>query len=163
MKFRWLTALCFSFLGLARADTLQPAKAECETLIEAVLPFAEKMLKQEGEFFPYGGALKSTGEIASIASYDGREQPPSSDVIALLKYGFVDGAKSGKYKATALVYDVRVVLPSSGEKSDAIAISVNHRDNYSVIVYYPYQLNDGKLTYGESFAQQGEFDIFEPQ
>ena len=163
MKFRWLTALCFSFLGAARADTSQPAKAECETLIEAVLPFAEKMLKKEGEFFPYGGALKSTGGIASIASYDGREQPPSADVIAFLKNGFVDGAKSGKYKATALVYDVRVVLPSSGRKTDAIAISVNHRDDYSVIVYYPYQLNDGKLTYGEAFAQQGEFDIFQPR
>lgn len=160
MKLRWLVALGFSILGIGRAETLQPPKAECEMLMNAVLPFAEQMLKKDGEFFPYGGALKSTGKIASIAGYDGRERPPSTDVINLLKQGFVAGAKSGEFKATALVYDVRVVVPSSGKKSDAIAVALNHRSNYSVIVYYPYELKMGVLTYGEVFAQKGESDIF---
>jgi hypothetical protein len=160
MKLRWLAALGFSILGMGRAETLQHPKAECELLMNAVLPFAEKMLKKDGEFFPYGGVLKSTETIASLAGYDGRERPPSTDVINLLKKGFVDGAKSGEYRATALVYEVRVVVPSSGKKSDAIAVSLNHRANYSVIVYYPYELKKGVLTYGEVFAQKGEFDIF---
>lgn len=160
MKLRWLAALGFFILGIGRAETSQPPKAECELLMNAVLPFAEQMLRTDGEFFPYGGALKSTGKIASLAGYDGRERPPSTDVINLLKKGFVGGAKSGEYKATALVYDVRVVVPSSGKKFDAIAVSLNHRANYSVIVYYPYELKNGVLTYGEVFAQNGEFDIF---
>ncbi len=83
-------------------------KAECESLMNAALPFAEKMLKQHGEFFPYGAALKENGEIASVAGYDGREQPPSKDVIGLLKQGFVQGAKAREYRATALVYDIKV-------------------------------------------------------
>jgi len=138
-------------------------KAESETLLNAALPFAEQMLQKHGEFFPYGSALKNNGEIASIAGYDGREQPPSSDVIRLLKQGFVQGAKSNNYKATALVYDVKVNLPSSDKKSDAIAVSLNHRENYSVIVFFPYQLKNGKLTFSEVFAQKGEADIFPPK
>ncbi len=135
-------------------------KAECESLMNAALPFAEKMLKQHGEFFPYGAALKENGEIASVAGYDGREQPPSKDVIGLLKQGFVQGAKAREYRATALVYDVKVKLPASGEKSDAIAVSLNHRENYSVIVFFPYRLKNGQLVFGEVFAQEGEADVF---
>ena len=41
-----------------------------------------------------------------------------------MKAGFVEGARRGEYKATALVYDVRVKLPSTEEKSDAIAVSL---------------------------------------
>lgn len=128
--------------------------------MNVAMPFAEQMLQKHGEFFPFGAALKSNGEVASVASYDGREQPPSKDIIRLLKDGFIQGAKSGEYKATALVYDVKVTLPVSGKKSDAIAVSLNHRENYSVIVLFPYQLNNGQLTIGEVFAQQGESDVF---
>lgn len=152
--------LFFSIITAACADTSQNQKQECEQLMNAVLPFAERMLSKEGEFFPYGGALKSTGEIANIAGYDGREHPPSTDLIELLKQGFIAGANSGEYRATALVFDVRVVVPSTGEKSDAIAVSLNHKGNYSVIVYYPYELKEGVLKYGEVFAQKGEYDIF---
>ena len=135
-------------------------KVECEALMNASLPFAEQMLQKHGEFFPYGTALKRNGEVISISGYDDREQPPSSDLIQLIKQGFVQGAKAGDYKATALVYDVRVSLPSSGHKSDAIAVSLNHESNYSVIVFFSYQVKNGELTFGEVFAQQGESDIF---
>jgi hypothetical protein len=33
-------------------------------------------------------------------------------------------AESGAYVATALVYDVRVALPTPGKRSDAIAVSI---------------------------------------
>jgi hypothetical protein len=160
MKTRWILVFLFLYTLTAGAQTMNSPKAECENLMDAVLPFAEQILQRNGEFFPYGGALRTTGEIVKLAGYDGSEQPPSADVIRLLKQGFIQGAKSGKYKATALVYNVRVVLPSSGEKSDAIAVSLNHRDNYSLIVFFPYQLNAGKIAFGEVFAQKGGADVF---
>jgi hypothetical protein len=62
----------------------------------------------------------------------------------------------GKVKATALVCDVRVVLPGTSEKSDAIAVALDHKDKYSVVVMFPYVLHAGKLTIGTPFAQKGE-------
>ena len=47
------------------------AKADCEVLLNAVLPFAEKMLGEHGEFSPYGGAMRPNGEIISVSGYDG--------------------------------------------------------------------------------------------
>ncbi|MFT3847578.1 MAG: hypothetical protein QM739_02560 [Propionivibrio sp.] len=107
-----LIVLSFLYLLAAGVQSMATPKAECEHLMNATLPFAEQMLQKHGEFFPYGAALKTTGDISSVAGYDGREQPPSNDIIRLLKESFVKGAKSGEYKATALVYDVRVVVPA---------------------------------------------------
>lgn len=128
--------------------------------MDAALPFAQRMLREEGAFLPYGAVLGSDGEIRDVSGYDGRECPPAPEIISLLKRAFVDGADSGDYRATALVYDVRVVLPTSGEKSDAIAVALDHRDHYSVVVLFPYQLVDGELALGDVFAQKGSADIF---
>jgi hypothetical protein len=135
-------------------------KADCEALLSSVLPFAEQMLSLHGEFFPFGGAMRPDGKFVSVGGFDGEEHPLSADIIRLIKDGFIQSAHRGEYKATALVYDVRVKVPSTGEKSDAIAVSLNHRDDYSVVVLFPYRITDGKLVIGDPFAQQGEADIF---
>ncbi len=85
---------------------------------------------------------------------------PSKDVISLLKQGFVQSANAREYRATALVYGDQVKLPTSGEKSDAIAVSLNHRENYSVIVFFPYLLKNSQLVFGEVFSQKREADVF---
>ena len=135
-------------------------KEDCEQLMNAALPFAERMLRQEGEFYPYGAVLGNDGRISDIAGYDGKEHPASANIIKLIHDGFVQEARTGKYKATALVYDVKVAVPSNGVPSDAIAVALDHRDDYSVIVYFPYQLKNGHLTLGEAFAQKGKGDVF---
>lgn len=138
-------------------------KADCEALMSSVLPFAQQMLTAPGEFFPFGGAMRPDGQIVSVASYDGNERPKSADVIAQMKGAMIAAAREGEYKATAIVYDVRIKLPSTGEISDAIAVSLNHRDNYSVIVLIPYKIDAGKLIPGATLAQKGEADIFPAQ
>ena len=141
---RFLYFFLFTLLAtVGHAQSMNTAKAESESLMNAALPFAEEMLQKHGEFFPYGQALDRKGKVVSVAATNGQEHPPSAEIISLLKKAFVQGANSGKYKATALVYDVRVQLPSTGAKSDAIAVSLNHRDDYSVVVFFPYRREAG--------------------
>jgi hypothetical protein len=104
--------------------------------------------------------MRPDGQLESFGGYGGNERPEATDVIAWLKAAFIAAARNGEYKATAIVYDVRVKLPSSGEKSDAIAVSLNHRDDYSVVLLFPYRIDSGKLSLGEPFPQTGEADIF---
>lgn len=141
---------------------MSDAKADTEALMNAVLPFAERMLTQHGEFFPFGGAMKPDGEIVNVAGYDGRERPTSNDLIELLGEGFRKDAKNGRYKATAIAYDVRVTLPNTTTSSDAIAVALDHRDNYSVLVLFPYTLTAGLLQLGEPFAEKGARNVFKP-
>jgi hypothetical protein len=145
------------------SETVSDPKADCEALMNSALPFAEQMLTTHGEFFPFGAAMRIDGQLVSVAGYEGDENPRSTDVIRLIKAGFIQGAHRGQYKATAVLYDVRVKLPSTGDTSDAIAVSLNHRDHYSIVVIFPYKISRGKLMLGDAFAQNGESDIFPPR
>jgi len=133
---------------------MQEGKDEAQRLMDSVLPFAEQMLNEYGEFIPYGGAMKSNGEIVSVAGTDGEEQPKSTDIIKLLQDRFRNEAENGNYKATAIVYDARV------KSSDAIVIALDHKSGYSVVVFLPYTLENGQLEYGEISAQAGENSVF---
>ncbi|MBB1301292.1 hypothetical protein H5183_08085 [Pseudoalteromonas sp. SR44-8] len=139
---------------------MDQGKAESQELMDAVLPLAEQLLTEHGEFFPYGGAMTPTGEIVNVAAYDGDEHPPSTDVISMLNKAFISASRSKTYKATALVYDVRVPLPETGEKSDAIAINLDHQSGYSVVVFLPYEITEQGLKFGSIFAQAGEKGVF---
>ena len=155
-----LVFLCLSWgFNNAEAQNMTQTKADCEELMNAALPFAKQMLQQHGEFFPYGSAMAPDGKITQIGGYDGREHPPSAEIISLLKDGFKQGAKEKKYKATALVYDVRTTLADGG-KSDAIAIALDHEANYSVVVLFPYKLQDGELQVGQITGHKGTNEIF---
>ena len=136
------------------------AKADAEALLNVVMPFAEKMLAKHGEFYPYGAAMKPDGDIVSVAAYDGREQPPSADLIDLLRTELRRDAEKLLCKATAIVYDVRAVPPGGDSAGDAIAVALDHRDNYSVVVLFPYTIANNSVQIGEPFAERGEDAIF---
>ncbi len=137
------------------------SKTDVETLMNEMLPFGQEMLEKYGEFIPYGGAMKPNGEIVSVSGYEGTEHPLSQDIIDLLKDGYRSAVRKGKYKATAIYYDMRITPPKTDIKTDAIAIALDHKDNYSAIVFFPYRLVDEKVVFGEVFAQAGENDIFD--
>ena len=138
-------------------------KEECEDLMSAVMPHAEELLTKHGEFLPFGATLSPSDEVILAAAYTGQEQPPSLDLIRLLEEGFRRGAAEAKYKATALVYDVRVVPPKKAEKQDAIAVRLDHRDRYAVVVYYPYVLSaSGVPSLEAPFATAVDAPIFAP-
>lgn len=135
-------------------------KSDVEYLMNETIAFADQMLSEHGEFFPYGAAMTPNGEIVSVAGYEGSEQPPSQKLIDLLKGGFRQSASNGEYKATVIFYDVRVSMPDGVGKSDAIAAALDHREDYSVVVFFPYKLDGGEIQYGELFAQAGENAVF---
>jgi hypothetical protein len=145
------------------ASTTQP-KADCEVVMNFGLPLVEEVLKRHGEFLPFGAAMRPNGEMICLGAYDGRELPSLAgafaDTIRSLKDALIAGARRQEYMATALFYEVAVALPSSSQRRDAVAVSLNHRDGYSVIVLLPYSIEDGQVVYDAPQAQPGEADIF---
>ena len=137
-------------------------KSEVEQLMnDAVgVAFADSMLRQHGEFFPYGVAMKPDGEIVSVAIDTDTDQPASEEVIDVLEKSMKESAELGEYKAAGIFYDVRVTLPSTGEPSDAIAASLFHAEGYSVTVFFPYRIESEGVEYGELFAQAADNVVF---
>jgi hypothetical protein len=137
------------------------AKQESEVLMNALLPLAEKMLGQYGEFYPYGGYLKPDGTIVDVGASDpDTDHPKSKDLIYILRSSLQDLAGRNECKAVAIVFNVAVRLPNSDRRSDAIQVSLEHSEGYSMEVFFPYQIVENKVVYGETFAQQGKADVF---
>jgi hypothetical protein len=160
-RFLRLLLLAGLSCSAAQGQFVNDAKSECEQLMNSALPLAKQMLQEHGEFFPFGLALNSKGKVVAVAPYDQREHPTSEDFIGQLKQLFNAQAKAGEFRATALIYDATVQTPKSGVNTDAIAVALDHRDNYSVVVFVPYRLERNQLTLGEMFAQQGAGEVFE--
>ena len=100
------------------------ARDDFSALLDALMPFAEQMLKKHGEFFPFGAAVSIAGEVSAHATYDGNETPSSEEVIAGLVQAFQTEAGRGAIRASGICYDGRIV--QDGKKVDAVIINLEH-------------------------------------
>lgn len=137
------------------------AKRESERLMNEILPLAKKMLQEYGEFHPYGGYMKPDGEIVHVGVEDlETEYPKAIDLIYILRNSLQKKARANQCKATAIVLNIGVKAPGSGSQNDALQVSLDHIDGYSVEVFFPYQVINREVVYGEIFAQEGKHVIF---
>jgi hypothetical protein len=145
---------------LLAASPMPSPKTQCESLLDVILPMATKTLKEHGEFYPFGASLDQDGKLAMAMAYVGQEKPPSQPLIDMLHDEFRAAASRRKIIASAVVYDVRVTPPGTSTKIDAVAVELDHRDSYSVVVFIPYIIQDGTVNIREPFANKGEGRIF---
>lgn len=137
------------------------AKQEAEKLMNAMLPLAERMLRQHREVYPYGGYMKLDGTIVDVGADDPETyHPKSGDLIYVLRSSLREIAGSKRCKAAAILFDAVIDLPESGHRGDAIQVCLEHVDGYSAEVFFPYQLINHDLVYGRTFAQEGKREIF---
>ncbi len=135
-------------------------KEQCEVLLDKLLPFAEEQMKKHREFYPFAAVILTDDTVELTGSYDGGEHPESKDVINDLIQIHKQLAHDGKIKASGIVWNASVTS-ADGKPSDAIIVSLEHKDDYSVIVGEPYKIGlFKKVTFGSLFAMEGKHDIF---
>ncbi len=135
-------------------------KADMEDLVSVWIGRADEMIRAHGAFLPYGGAIKQNGEIVVIAvGHAQRDISPAKQIKRLKPY-LRERAHSGEFKATALVYDARVALPGAEEKSDVIALFLDHQVGYSKVFLVPYSLGPDGPIYGTAVSRKGAGAVF---
>jgi hypothetical protein len=136
-------------------------KEECEALMSAVLPVAERMLLEQRALRPFGSTLSAADQITQIGGFHESAEPVSADLITEYERSFRDGAARGELKATALVESVSRVPPGKTASELAVSIRLDHRDDYSLVVTFPYRFQpSGELEFDEPFAVAGKNAIF---
>jgi len=155
--FRYLAA---SLMLLTTVCSGATPKEEAQELVDTLLPFAEQTLAKYGELYPFGAQMTSSGKVEAAAIHSEQEHPPSSELIEILHGAFAAKARAGEIRASGLAYDVRVQALGASEKSDAVAIELEHREGYNVIVYFPYTLAGGKVHLLSPFTSAGVHRVF---
>ncbi|WP_242395998.1 hypothetical protein [Anaeromyxobacter oryzisoli] len=134
---------------------MRTGKHESERLMNELLPLARRMLREFGEFHPFGGALKTDGTFTHLGATTERDYGPSSELIKLLERDFHDRASAGTIRAAAIVTNRSLGPSATDEMRDAIEVRVDHVDGFSANVYFPYALNEGQLRVESPFATKG--------
>lgn len=117
-------------------------------------------MKKHREFYPFAAVILTDDTVELTGSYDGNEHPESKDVINDLIRIHKQLASEGKIKASGIVWNASVAS-ADGKPSDAVIVSIEHKDDYSVIVGEPYKIGlFKKVTFGSLFAMEGKHDIF---
>lgn len=136
-------------------------REDAEALMNDLLPFAKKMLSEHGEFQPFGGVMEISGKIIREGATTGEYRSKSKDLIEILRNAHIEAARAGTIRASAIVYDVLIVPPGREAKQDAISVELDHRDDYSVVVHFPYSIDiEGSLRVEKPFAGAGSDLIF---
>ena len=135
------------------------AKEECEVLLDALLSASEKLLKKNGEFYPIGSVLSNDDNVTFTSVHSDSEFPDSKSVINDLICSHKQLAQNHEIKVSGISWNGAVDL--GGKTTDAIIVSLEHKDDYSVVVGLPYKSGSfNKIKFGELFAQNGNNDIF---
>ena len=119
------------------------------------------MLREHGEFYPFGVVRKADGSIQHVGAADGTEHPPSTALIDILRTSYRHEARAGRYSATAMFYDVRITPPGQGAKSDAIQVELEHSSGYCANVFFPYTRDSGgHVSFSQIFASKRDLSVF---
>lgn len=130
------------------------SRNDLQQLIDHSLGLVEVLLiKQEGEFFPFGAAVNNEGELSSVGSYDGDERPASEKVIDDLRHYFEVEFSKNVIRGYSIAYDCLAQRNPESEKSDAVAIECYPVDDQRVTYYYPYKVTHAILVeFGEAWG-----------
>ncbi len=134
---------------------LMEIQKDIQDIIDYSHKFAEKMLIEHKEYYPFGVVIDKKGELIPVGYKDNEtDMPKSQKVIDELKKHFQTELDKQEIRAYGITYDVRVKLNDSEEKSDAILIDITHRDSTNLPKYYfTYSwTSEGELVFGESFG-----------
>jgi hypothetical protein len=125
-----------------------------------VLPVAERILSEQHRLRPFGSTLSTDDRIVAVGTAVAAGELDTAAVVAEFRSSFRDGAARGELKATALVYTAQADGP--GPSATLVRVALDHRENYSTIVSFPYHFTDaGELSIGEPFGAEGAHEIFE--
>ncbi|MCP2042025.1 hypothetical protein [Pontibacter sp. HSC-36F09] len=130
-------------------------KNDIEKLISYSVEFAETLLLNTGEYYPFGSKIGSLGELTPLSFFYEEEHPESLKIINGLTSFFEEALNKKEVRAYCIAYDVRVKNEKNNSATDAILVSIKHEDvSGKLIYYYPYELgNRKKLEFLEPWGE----------
>src|SRR5712692_1073934 len=135
--------------------------SDFEKLLSAVIPIAQRMLKDLGAFIPFGAFTTKEGEVQLAGGQGDPSHLQPQDIVDMYLDAYREAASRGDFTATALCVDVRVHLPGKLEKTDAIQIMLEHSGGEALNAFMPYQKQaNSRITYAPLFATPSDPRVF---
>jgi hypothetical protein len=133
---------------------------EIQELLNFLLPYAERMLSEHGEFYPYAATLDADGELNAVGTDLDTDSPDVGEVLLALHQGLRERAAEGEIRASGIAADVTLTDPDSGETTDAVQVELDHAEADAVDIFVPYETEGEGIKFGELVAAEGREPVF---
>lgn len=135
------------------------SRAERDSILDTCVRFAQQMIDDRGEFFPFGVSLRGDGLVMDAAYDEGENAPDLAVAVRRLVAEHRAEARAGGLRACGTTMDVRVT-DADGVEQDAICVDIEHRTADPVRCLLPYERAGDTVEYGKLFAVRLAPDIF---
>jgi hypothetical protein len=147
--------------GVMKSTKSSILNKEADHLLREAMAMAVQLLDDHGEFYPFGLALELTGIVKRMGLQIDTQYPSTTDLMAQIQTRFRDGVLMDGLLSTALVYEVSMDLPDSAVPVDAITVELDHAEDLSLVIAYPYLWSEeGDLYFKDPIVMEGSHDIF---
>ncbi|MCX8003845.1 MAG: hypothetical protein N2688_02640 [Burkholderiaceae bacterium] len=131
----------------------ESVRARFQRLLDAARPFAERMLREEGEFIPFAATLNSAGTVALLAGDVGVERPASTAVIEFLRESLSRLSTDEQVVAAAICF----MGVATGRNTDVAVFQMCDVWGNALEIYLPYRiLAKGEVEFGQITAARGD-------
>jgi hypothetical protein len=135
------------------------AKLQAERLMNDLVEFAERMLRDHGEFHPFGGYLKEHEGVIHVGLSTDVKWASGSERERALADSFRLLARQNSVLVFGIVTNVSFEQPT--QKNNAIRVFLEHRSGYCADVFLSYHLQAGAgPKINEIAAQPGSPRLF---
>ena len=104
------------------------------------IDFAQLMLRDAGEFYPFGSTVDQSGAVQAVGGHLGEDRPSPRDIYALLVGSFESQAADGTIVAAGLVANVDIPEEYSPTYRDGIRVHIE-RSGWARFIYVPYRVS----------------------
>ena len=129
--------------------------AEIEDLIDHSIDYAQDLLDETLEFYPFGAWIDTKGGVHPLEfEFDKKQMPTVEKVLYELKKYCDSEMEVNKMKAFCLTYESELILEQDEPSVKCISLDIVHKDEKDVPNFYvPYTINDNQdIIYQELFG-----------
>ncbi|MBA4163711.1 MAG: hypothetical protein C0510_03620 [Erythrobacter sp.] len=120
-----------------RRDGVAASPEQLNEMVGFLMDFANQMLTQAGEFYPFAAFINAEGSVEAVGGYTGEEQPEPSEVYQLLQQALRTRAQTGGAKAIGIAVNVNIPPAFESPLPDGVRITLEMEGD-SRLIYFPY-------------------------
>ena len=113
---------------------------QIENLFGFTARFAQEMLSESGDFYPFGATISADGKIAAVnGDVGGEENPQPRDVYESISAQLVRIGAAGGVEGVALVARVDIPDDLGAQVEKGIRVHIEG-DGFARFIYIPYEI-----------------------
>jgi hypothetical protein len=142
------------YYSIKGSMTTEEINTEIKEYIKYSLDFADQLLIEYGEYFPFASQINNDGKLTGVGFKDDDDKPLSQALIDLMTKHLDNELSQNIIRSYCIVFDVRVKNNNFPDGIDAIVVSVKHTDNF-IKCFYPYLIDPNKkIKYFDAWSEK---------